>query len=84
MKTFANVLAGACLLIAAVGANAQDAVGNGVPQPKIGPPKKLSVQECTDRMASPSGTKDAGSAQQDRYCKRLLKKQAAMKPASAP
>jgi hypothetical protein len=76
---------GACLLLAAVAANAQDAVGNGVPQPRIGPAKKLSAQECTDRMAaSASGPKDAATKQQDRYCSRLLKKQAAMKPASAP
>jgi hypothetical protein len=91
MKTSTSALATAlmslCMAFAAGNVVAQDAPGNGVPQPRQGPAKKLTVQDCKDRMAAPTDgakTDDAAAAKMDKRCARLMKKQAAMTNKDTP
>jgi hypothetical protein len=77
MNVFAPALVSVLMVVAAGGAVAQDAPGNGVPQPRQGPAKKLTVQDCKDRMSSTTdAAKSAADAKLDKQCARLMKKQA--------
>jgi hypothetical protein len=81
MKKFSSALVFASMIFATGGAFAQDAVGNGMPQPKT---KAPTVQECTDRMAAKSDApKDAAAKKMDKTCARVIAKDAKKKKAAA-
>ena len=80
MKKFSTALVLASALFATGGAFAQDAVGNGMPQPKT---KAPTVQECTDRAAAKSDApKDAAAKKMDKTCAKVLAKDAKKKAAA--
>lgn len=57
---------------------AQGAIGNGVPQPRVGKAQKLTVEQCkahaSQAASSVGDAKDLKTARLDRYCPKILKK----------
>ncbi len=80
MQKISSALVFASTLFAVGAAFAQDAPGNGMPQPKTKPP---SVQDCKDRMAAKSDApKDAAAKKMDKVCAKVIAKDAKKKPAA--
>ena len=80
MKALPALLLASSLSVASGIAAAQGAIGNGVPQPKVGKLEKLTPEQCEARAAASApaagGAKDAKSARLDKYCAKLSKKAA--------
>lgn len=74
MKSIFGMALAASLLSFGATAFAQDAVGNGMPQPKAPKAEKMTAEQCTAR--TPGDTKDPKEKAQARYCKKVLKKAA--------
>ena len=74
MKSIFRAVLAASLLSLGASAFAQDAVGNGVPQPASPKADKLTAEQCSAR--TPGDKKDPKERAQARYCKRVLKKAA--------
>ncbi len=82
-KTMLNVMMFVCAAVAANGAFAQGAIGNGVPQARQGKVKPPTVQECTDFTAKTDAPKDAATKKMAKTCKSVLAKDAKKKKAAA-
>jgi hypothetical protein len=74
MKSIFSAVLAASLLSFGANVFAQDAVGNGVPQPKSPKAEKMTAEQCAAR--TPGDAKDPKEKSQARYCKRVLKKAA--------
>jgi hypothetical protein len=77
MKAVLALVLSASLFAISGVAVAQDAVGNGQPQAKTPKAPKLTAEQCAARAADPAASAMKGAKAQDRYCKRLMKKQQA-------
>lgn len=80
MNVLHGLLLAASLSVLSGTAAAQDAIGNGTPQPRLGKLERLTPEQCKARAAAaasaPGDAKDAKSARLDRYCAKVLKKAA--------